>query len=202
MGKAHYESGGIAIARAIRQAYIDNPNHCLTCGKAILPKEGRKLAETKKKKFCSQKCNYDSRAPLKPNRKRRFNPCVSCGENTNIQQNRVARKFCPTCWENKKKEILLTQKQNSTHAKIRSHARSTVGLSDDEGCWVCGYSKHIEVCHVRPVNDFLLTDTLAVINHPSNLAILCRNHHWEFDNDEMPEYDLKKVFDKLKRHTV
>jgi hypothetical protein len=57
VGKAHFESGGIAISRAIRQSYIDNPNYCLFCKLPILPKEGERLSYVKIRKFCSQHCN-------------------------------------------------------------------------------------------------------------------------------------------------
>lgn len=62
---------------------------------------------------------------------------------------------------------------------IRQHARK-VGLF--ESCDVCGYDKHVEVCHVKPIASFLDDATLNEINAPENLRGLCPNHHWELDN--------------------
>lgn len=49
-------------------------------------------------------------------------------------------------------------------------------------CQICGYSKHVEVCHIKPVSSFDLNTPLKIVNAPENIAILCRNHHWELDN--------------------
>ncbi len=49
-------------------------------------------------------------------------------------------------------------------------------------CQKCGYDKHIEVAHVRPVSDFSGDSLLVDINDISNLVGLCPNCHWEFDN--------------------
>lgn len=65
------------------------------------------------------------------------------------------------------------------HAKIRMWARAAC---PDRACVVCGYDKHIDVCHIRAVKDFPVTATIAEVNAISNLVPLCPNHHWEFDN--------------------
>ena len=49
-------------------------------------------------------------------------------------------------------------------------------------CSVCGYSTHVEACHIRPVSDFPQDATVGEINDRSNLMYLCPNHHWEFDH--------------------
>lgn len=52
-------------------------------------------------------------------------------------------------------------------------------------CAVCGYDAHYEVCHIKPINDFLPTDSVAEVNELSNLVALCPNHHWEFDHGRL-----------------
>ena len=49
-------------------------------------------------------------------------------------------------------------------------------------CQVCGYTPHVELAHIHPVAGFPLTATLAAINDPQNILVLCPNHHWEFDH--------------------
>jgi hypothetical protein len=51
MGKAFYESGGIAISRAIREDYIKNPKLCLECNRPLLPREDQKPSAVRKRNF-------------------------------------------------------------------------------------------------------------------------------------------------------
>jgi len=46
----------------------------------------------------------------------------------------------------------------------------------------CTYSKHTEVCHIKPIGFFNDDDSIELINDTSNLLVLCPNCHWEFDN--------------------
>ncbi|WP_394804943.1 HNH endonuclease [Hymenobacter monticola] len=47
---------------------------------------------------------------------------------------------------------------------------------------MCGYDTHYEVCHIKPINEFMPTDFVADVNRLNNLVALCPNHHWEFDH--------------------
>ncbi len=49
-------------------------------------------------------------------------------------------------------------------------------------CAVCGYDKHVEICHRKSVSDFPNTALIAEINAIENLSALCRNHHWELEH--------------------
>ncbi len=49
-------------------------------------------------------------------------------------------------------------------------------------CIICGYDKHIDVAHIKPVSKFKKTDLIAEINSLDNLTALCPNHHWEYDH--------------------
>jgi len=50
---------------------------------------------------------------------------------------------------------------------------------------VCGYSNHVEVCHIKSVSDFDGDELMRNINSIDNLIGLCPNHHWEFDNGKI-----------------
>jgi len=58
-------------------------------------------------------------------------------------------------------------------------------------CYECGYSKHVEICHIQSVASFSNCTKLYHINSIGNLVALCPNHHWEFDHGELEiEYPI------------
>jgi len=70
--------------------------------------------------------------------------------------------------------------QSAAFNVVRGRARNAMKHITE--CQVCGYSKHVEVCHIKPISDFDNTTLISEINHESNLYILCPNCHWEFDH--------------------
>ncbi len=71
----------------------------------------------------------------------------------------------------------------SARTTIRKHsARVMASLGKLKFCQVCGYSNHVEICHIKAVSAFPEDAKLSQINDPINLVYLCPNHHWEFDN--------------------
>jgi predicted restriction endonuclease len=104
------------------------------------------------------------------------------------------RKYCKPCGELNKKDLkescLNTTKGDSTYqrghvsnryAKIRYHARYAFEEIITK-CQKCGYDKHVEMCHIKPVKDFPETATISEINDHTNIVGLCPNCHWEFDH--------------------
>lgn len=49
-------------------------------------------------------------------------------------------------------------------------------------CSRCGYDKHVEVAHKKPIASFPLDTLLTTINSKENLLFLCPNCHWEHDH--------------------
>ncbi len=89
------------------------------------------------------------------------------------------------------KDLTLGDYQNLPSVKGRhpswknSHVRSFARVwnkSLDKQCRSCGYNKHVEMAHRKPIKDFLPTATLGEINSIDNIIPLCPNCHWEFDN--------------------
>lgn len=71
----------------------------------------------------------------------------------------------------------------SANSSIRNHSRKVYLASNKaKECSKCGYDKHIEICHIKQVKEFLDCATVLEINAISNLIALCPTHHWEFDN--------------------
>jgi hypothetical protein len=147
---------------------------CLQCG-----------VETNNPKFCCSSCaaRYNNR--VYPKRRKLLFFCKSCGAET-----RYRRTYCVDCDPTKPKDF-----SHATIAEIRSRAlyqanawirklarRAYANASKPMFCYRCGYSKHVEICHVQPIQDFPDDTQMSVVNSPDNLVALCPNCHWEFDH--------------------
>ena len=158
-----------------RKARAKPDGKCLNCDRT-----------TKNPKFCSRSCSstYNNKAQPK---KKRSGICVECGTASLSD-----RKYCEQCWQ---KRILdyntatladlatACGSRNSYRSSIGVHARKTAKEHGKlEKCAVCGYSKHVECCHIKAVANFPPHAIIAVINDPKNLIGLCRNHHWELEH--------------------
>lgn len=84
-----------------------------------------------------------------------------------------------------KKDLFESRKnwQSARSAIAKDARRVFYSNGDKKKCLVCGYSKHIEVAHIKSVNMFNDSVKIKDINKKENLVGLCPNHHWEFDND-------------------
>lgn len=70
----------------------------------------------------------------------------------------------------------------SLHADIRNFSRTWNQDLRKKPCEICGYDKHVELCHIKAVSEWPDDTLLGVVNGPENLRVLCPSHHWEFDN--------------------
>lgn len=75
------------------------------------------------------------------------------------------------------------QVKSNRYTRVRDHAKRVYATSKNHQCCAhCGYSKHFEICHIKPIYMFDLITPISVINSLDNLVALCPNCHWEFDN--------------------
>lgn len=83
-----------------------------------------------------------------------------------------------------KKDLFGNRKNwQSARSYIRKDAAIVYEKENGDMCCVlCGYDKHIEICHIKSVSSFGDNAMICEINHVDNLVALCPNHHWEFDN--------------------
>jgi 5-methylcytosine-specific restriction endonuclease McrA len=147
---------------------------CLQCG-----------VETNNPKFCSTSCAAKYNNRIRPKRKRRRYFCKSCGVETGNRRN-----YCTSCNPTKPRDfsnVTLAEIRSRTryqaNAWIRNLARRAYYASDKpQHCVQCGYSRHIEVCHLKSIQDFPESTTISVINSLDNLVALCPNCHWELDH--------------------
>jgi hypothetical protein len=69
------------------------------------------------------------------------------------------------------------------HDKLRTDSRSIyLNSKKPRVCLNCGYSKRIDVCHIKDVKDFSDNALISEVNSIDNLVALCPRDHWEFDH--------------------
>lgn len=78
------------------------------------------------------------------------------------------------------------------HSLVRTHCRES-NSHRARVCENCGYSKHVEFCHIKPISEFGESATLSEVNAENNVAILCRNCHWEMDHGLLVPFSWKKL---------
>jgi hypothetical protein len=184
--------GGQIMAERQRQKaielYMQDPNLCLFCEKAIGIAEGQKVSEVRKKKFCNHSCcaSYHNRASTKRPPKIRI--CLACKQPAKSRSGLCLKchnqQLTKASGKQTKSELFGKRSgYQSARSHIRRHAALSYARSEKPACcFICGYDTYVEVCHIHPVRDFPGGATLAEINHPDNPVALCPNHHWEFDH--------------------
>lgn len=143
---------------------------CLHCGSA-----------TNNPKFCCRSCAASYNNRLFPKKFLGKTCCKSC--QTPIKSGYT---YCHLCLPVEEDYTLMDVMYDRHHksscwALVRSRARSAC-KHRKKICQNCGYNKHVEICHIKPIKDFPLTTRLSVVNAQTNLLTLCPNCHWEFDN--------------------
>lgn len=85
-----------------------------------------------------------------------------------------------------KQQLINKFGAHAARRKIAASARRTfIKLVGSKICYECGYTKHVEVCHIQSVSSFPGNTKIYIINSVGNLVALCPNHHWEFDHGEL-----------------
>lgn len=150
--------------------------------------------ETNNPKFCSSSCAARVNGKLHPKRKTQ-RKCIWC--DSTVPTYRDAR--CKSCQEKymatrydyiqemtiadyQSKKSLEGLHQSSKNVHIRSLGRNHFKDLLNKPCARCGYSKHVELCHIKPISSFPTTAKIKDVNSYENLIQLCPNCHWEFDN--------------------
>lgn len=140
------------------------------------------LNQTENPKFCSRSCAATYNNKIYKKRKKEWF-CKKCNEPCV-----TGRKFCSKCRFRDIDKVSLqdVSKDNYSSSRLSRHySRKKYFETNPKICKICGYDKHVEVCHIKPVKDFDKTELLSVVNHIDNLIGLCPNHHWELDNGQL-----------------
>ncbi len=154
---------------------------------------------TKNSKYCSRSCAGIVNGKNFPKRKKSPRFCFGC--RCQLPADRLRRKYCSVCDlvlnENRPLDLAnMTLEELKSHCNFEGRPRSylhgyvrmhcgKLHRASWAACSVCGYDKHVELCHIRPIKDYPLTATLGEINDRSNIVGLCPNHHWELDSGSL-----------------
>lgn len=176
---------------------------CFHCGVDFKKLKSQIEKSTSGNHYCSRSCSAKSTNAAAPKRKMQ-RMCSKCGKDF-AKDGKT--KLCKSCFDSRIPLSDLTlrdyQSRKSVAGKHSSWLNSAVRLHNRSSnkaltllpCQMCGYSTHVELCHIEPVHSFADDSTLSTINAPSNILVLCRNHHWEFDNkilliDDIPSREV------------
>lgn len=155
---------------------------CSNCD-AQITKDTRSYNQSKSKRFfCNRSCSVSFNNRVVP-RRTLSNKCKLC--NVPIKSQLM---YCKDHTPKKQDYNNLTYEELTQSAKyqksaiIRTLARRTYFASNDKTCKRCGYDKHVEVCHIKPIKSHSTKTKLSQINDINNLIGLCPNCHWELDS--------------------
>lgn len=160
---------------------------CLECAEPLTTKNA--------KKFCSLSCAAQYNNKVYKKRAKLDRICTKCGCTYQIVGSRSSRKTCQDCATSltSLKTIGDYRAKCSVSGKhpswLHSHIRGLNRARNRNLCYLpcqrCGYDLHVELCHIHPVSEFPDTALVCDVNSQSNLFVLCRNCHWEFDNGKL-----------------
>ena len=178
-----YQKGAQVTKKILQERafknYYDNPKICKNCGNVIKIKDGKKASETRKKVFCDNSCSATYNNKVRE-----------------LKREKKLKEIKPIKQKKEKFEFLLDMTKKELYdrhgvyhvfrAVIRKHAHYVFNKhTTKKECLICGYSNHVEVCHIKSVSSFGDNDKIRDINSIENLVGLCPNHHWEFDNGKI-----------------
>jgi hypothetical protein len=156
---------------------------CHLCRKLVTRSPKEFARSTTGRIYCSRSCAATFNNHTMPKRAKSTR-CTTCQVPI-----RWGYRRCKACHEAQRRldqktllEATLGRRDASRYTGVRSHARKVYAESGKpKQCAVCGYSKHVEICHIRDISTYPMETPVIEINAVSNLVALCPNHHWELD---------------------
>ena len=155
---------------------------CGNCGK-----------ETNNPKYCSSRCAAIKTNQIYPKRKTK-KVCLVCSKPVSSWRKSRCDYHTEEYKRNKYQQLTLGEYRNKlsvlgkhpswVHAHIRNFARSWLKDMRQAPCEECGYTKHVELAHIKDVSSFPDSALLSEVNSRENVRSLCPNCHWEFDHNK------------------
>ena len=169
-------NGKIKRKKSIEE-YYKSPNTCKGCGEIIKVRDGKKVYETRLKKFCSSSCSatyYNA----KRERKKRY--CDFCG---NEIKTKGSKSFCSqNCYKKSVQKALVDKWKNGEESGTRgvylvaNFIRRYLLLKYDNKCEKCGWGKIHSITKKVPLH-IHHKDGDCANNKENNLELLCPNCH-------------------------
>lgn len=132
--------------------------------------------------YCGRYCKYESQ------RRTSTEPCENCGKSVTRRRSGFRRgtaihvfcdKSCATRWRSKNPSATRMY-------GFRIHDREKFFALYDSKCFLCGFDRFVEFCHIIPSKD-------GGTIHPHNIVTLCPNHHTLFDRNLLTIEEAKKL---------
>ncbi len=145
------------------------------CSKSCAAKQNNKIPKRKLKR----KCEYcDSIV-----RNYKSNLCITHfnlkkQNSSDFIKNQTLSDYC-------NRESIKRLHPSSKFANVRLLGKSWHKDMIKLPCYNCGYNKHVELAHIKPLSSFPLDSTIGEVNSINNVIQLCPNCHWEFDNGKL-----------------
>lgn len=172
---------------------------CKTCSKSFSKPASQLLRSKSGNSFCSRSCSAAYNNVGLQRNPPRIRICRSCKTEYVTSYKNKSLMFCLSCGESSKSDYWKNKTLAEYHslpsvagkhpswrnAHLRGLCRSWNKELTLLPCYNCGYSKHVELAHIKSVSSFSLTTTVGEINSRSNVVQLCRNCHWEFDHGDL-----------------
>lgn len=147
--------------------------------------------ETTNPKFCSKSCAGTYNGRKFPKRKL-SRLCINEGCDKIVKSYRHQRceEHFTQYKENKYLDKTLGEYRSryphlhisSMHAGVRGLARHQHRELLKMPCAHCGYSKHVELAHIKALSSFPDDALISEVNSRDNVIQLCPNCHWEMDH--------------------
>jgi 5-methylcytosine-specific restriction endonuclease McrA len=166
---------------------------CLACGKVF---QRNKQQIRSGRSFCSQKCAGTLTGGIRHldtiPKSSITKYCEECGKPFKTKGRRYERKYCSRdCFNsNRSKNGWGDNNSNYRHGQNHISAVNTAKRHFDMKCIICGFDIATRVHHIIPISE-------GGINHPSNLAVLCPNHHAMVHLDLIPKTELQSIVSRL-----
>ena len=160
---------------------------CQQCGCSF---SRRTQGKKDRGRFCSRRCASQHSVARLPRRVSSGPVCAVCGRKSR------GGDVCRSCrnLQLATRTVGELRAQFGTfafHAKVRGLARTA--YKGPRECAACGYSLHVDICHVRDVASFPGAAALSEVNDPANLIALDKRCHWEFDHGYLAYADGRIV---------
>jgi len=168
---------------------------CSHCGKLITRSKSN---INKTNNFCSHSCSAAFSNKGVQHNKPKLRICKECNSKYTFKQGSNTVNRCNSCYikhvkhsdniktmtlfEYKNNYDMSNKHQSLLYARIRQFTKSWLKDLKNKPCSICGYDKHVELHHIKPISEFDDDATLGEINSSDNVIQLCPNCHWEVDN--------------------
>ena len=148
-------------------------------------------AETSNPRFCSRTCSAITNNKLYKKRTTK-KVCIVCNKKVSSYKNSRCNKCKLEYERNLRENKTIEEFKNSPSVKNKHPSWASVYIRHmcryrhkhltRLPCAKCGYTKHVELAHIKPVASFPPDTLIKEVNASTNIIQLCPNCHWELDH--------------------